>query len=186
MLTLSKHRVGRVQIALRRGAHVENLATFDENSCFCCAKRCERTRTSKTTPKITSEITSGVPPAPPGRPGTAPGEPRGGPPGAPGGAPGVPRSTKVGARSPKTPPGAIFGRFWHTLPQLFCKKQVFARRVCIWGRTQMHTLHTKTPFLRKRCGRVCPKPPLERLGCTKRKQRRLTRRSNDTIRKHQP
>ena len=31
MLTLSKHRVGRVQIALRRGAHVGNLAKFDEN-----------------------------------------------------------------------------------------------------------------------------------------------------------
>ena len=74
---------------------------------------------------------------------------------------------QVGARSPKTPPGVIFGRFGHTLPQLFCKKQVFAWRVCIWGRTQMHTLHTKTPFLRKRCGRVCPKPPSNDSGARK-------------------
>ena len=64
MLTLSKHRVGRVQIALRRGAHVENLANFDEVVFLLCEKVRANSDGEKT-PKIASEITSGVPP---GRP----------------------------------------------------------------------------------------------------------------------
>ena len=125
MLTLSKHRVGRVQIALRRGAHVENVVNFDENSCFCCAKRCERTRTSKKHRKLPPKSPPGCSRGAPGRPRAAPGPPRGspggvpgGPPGAPGGAPDAPGMLRRLRRLLTTlfscfsgVPGAILGRF---------------------------------------------------------------------------
>ena len=63
-----------------------------------------------------------------------------------------------------------WGRFWHTLPHLLRKNGVFVWRVCICVRPQMHTLHAKTCFLQKSCGKVCQnqqKHPPKQLKNTK-------------------
>ena len=57
-------------------------------------------------------------------------------------------------------------RFLHTLPQLLFKNSAFAWRVCTCADTQMHTLHAKTQFLNRSCGRVCKNRPPERLGAS--------------------
>ena len=112
MLTSRKHRVGRVQTALRRGAHAENLANFDGNSRFCCAKRRERTRTMKKHRKLPPKSPPGCPRAAPGLPRATPGPPRGGPRGAPGTLREFLRAAKIDQSrrpEPQDPPGAIYG-----------------------------------------------------------------------------
>ena len=53
--------------------------------------------------------------------------------------------------------------FWHTLPALFRKNEVFSRRVCVTARSLTHTLHVKTSFFRKSAGRVCQNQAQNRL-----------------------
>ena len=60
---------------------------------------------------------------------------------------------------PKSSPEVILGRFWHTLPQLFSKKQVFTWRVCVRARSLTHTLRLRTSVFRKSAGRVCQNQP---------------------------
>ena len=49
--------------------------------------------------------------------------------------------------------------FWHTLPALFRKNEVFSRRVCVTARSLTHTLHAITSLFRKSAGRVCQNQP---------------------------
>ena len=60
---------------------------------------------------------------------------------------------------PKSSPELISGRFWHTLPQLFSKEQVFTWRVCVRARSLTHTLRVRTSVFRKSAGRVCQNQP---------------------------
>ena len=53
--------------------------------------------------------------------------------------------------------------FWHTLPALFRKNEVFSRRVCVTARSLTHTLHVKTSFFRRSAGRVCQNQAQNRL-----------------------
>ena len=162
MLTLSKHRVGRVQIALRRGADVGNFAKIDEHSCFFSAKRCERTRTTKKHRKLPPKSPPGCPRGAPGRPRAAPG-PRS--PGCPGDAPGASSSRQDRPKSAPGAPRPPRSDFWLILAhpsETFFENNVFAWRVCVTGRSLTHTLHAKTWFLQKSCGRVCQNRPQDR------------------------
>ena len=55
-----------------------------------------------------------------------------------------------------------WGWFWHTLPALFLKSEVFMWEVCVTGRSLTHTLPAKTWFLQKSCGKVCQNRPQDR------------------------
>ena len=69
--------------------------------------------------------------------------------------------------APGEAPKRSGGRFLHTLPQLLFKNSVFAWRVRIWVSAQVHTLHAKTLFLNKSCGRVCKNRAPATLGTRK-------------------
>ena len=169
MLTLSKHRVGRVQIALRRGADVGNFAKIDEHSCFFSAKRCERTRTTKKHRKLPPKSPPGCPRGAPGRPRAAPGPPRG----SPGGCLGAPRERPGALRGrqdrPKSAPGAPrppqerflvdFGTPFHN----FSAKTRFSRGGCASGDGRRCTPSTRKPGFCRKVVEGCAKINLKSL-----------------------
>ena len=97
---------------------MENLANFDENSCFSCAKRCERTRTVKKHRKLPGRRSGSRAPGGPTElridPGGPQGSDRGGPidlSSTPGGRKSRPKRPKSTKAARKCDFRSIWGRF---------------------------------------------------------------------------
>ena len=65
-----------------------------------------------------------------------------------------PPGRAMSARCAKIDLKSILGSILAHPPQLFCKNQVFAWRVCVSERPVTHTSHMKTSLFRKSIGRV--------------------------------
>ena len=70
-----------------------------------------------------------------------------------------PPGRAMSARCAKIDLKSILGSILAHPPQLFCKNQVFAWRVCVSERPVTHTLRAKTLFSKKSVGRVCLNQP---------------------------